>query len=153
MKEHIHDKSKYIASITIPNVILSGLLLAYNIYLVVLGRVNSMTLVMIVLCGYVLFNTLVSKSYPEVVRLSDHAIEFESFGKIDRYEIDDIHSIYIKGLANKGLYIRINGGKLVRGRYFLKSKKFSYGDELFTHLCQLEKKKNPNSVFIKTNSY
>lgn len=153
MKEYIHDKSKYIASITIPNVILSGLLLAYNIYLVAVGRVNSMALVMIVLCGYVLFNTLVSKSYPEIVRLSNQVVEFESFGKIDRYEIDEIDSMYIKGLANKGLYIRINGGKLIRGRYFLKSKKFSDGDDLFTNLCKLEKEKNPNSVFIKTNSY
>jgi hypothetical protein len=153
MKEHMHDYNKYITSVTLPNIVMSGLISLYCIYKILLGETDSFQVVLLVLTSYVLFNTLVSGSYPSSVSISTDVIVFKSYRKKHIYKIDEIKKFYVKGLADKGMYIRIEGGSLTRGRYFIKTKKFSDGDELFDAICKIEVAKNTKSIFVKKLKY
>ncbi|MDY2787794.1 MAG: hypothetical protein SOU05_00065 [Atopobium sp.] len=96
---------------------------------------------------YQVWNTFISISNPEVVTLSDSEISFAGFNRVHIYKIDELSVFLVRPFPSSGkTYIRINNHNLFRGRYWVPTKMFSDGKELFNQINDLDYKINPNSL-------
>lgn len=96
---------------------------------------------------YTVWNTFAAHAYPNVVTLSDKAISFTSLGRTDAYDIADITQISVKEFPySDKSYVRINGGGLTSGRYWVNGQWMNDGHELFEKLTELDLKINPEGL-------
>ncbi len=96
---------------------------------------------------YQVWNTFVSISNPREVVIEDDAIAFSAFGRTDRYELSDVNEFRVREFPSAGkMYVRINGGGFLRGRYWLQTKVMSEGDELFQRIQDIEYRKHPETI-------
>ena len=96
---------------------------------------------------YQVWNTFVAIANPRRVTLGDEAISFAAFGRTDRFELGDVHEFRVREFPSaKKMYVRINGGGLLRGRYWLQTKVMTDGDELFRRLLDMEYKLHPDTI-------
>lgn len=111
---------------------------------------NIMTGIMLVLvipAAYQVWNTFVAIANPETVTLADEFIEFGAWGRHDRYELSDVHEFRVREFPTAGkMYVRINGGGLLHGRYWLQTRVMSDGRELFERICDMEYAMHPDSL-------
>lgn len=105
-------------------------------------------IVVLVIAGYQVWNTFVAIANPETVTVSDDAIAFGAYGRTDTFRLDDITRFNIRELGGKDkLYLRVNGGNLLRGRYWIQTGKVDEGgDELFEWLEDFEMRVDPDSI-------
>lgn len=98
---------------------------------------------------YQVWNTFVSLSNPEKVSVDEEGdtISFSGFGRTDTYKISTLTTFLVRPFPSSGkTYIRVGDHNIFKGRYWVPTKMFSDGAELFQYLCDLEYKVHPDSL-------
>ncbi|WP_035425315.1 hypothetical protein [Atopobium fossor] len=96
---------------------------------------------------YQVWNTFISISNPETVTLSDSEISFSGFNRIHTYKINELSTFLVRPFPSSGkTYVRVGNHNIFKGRYWVPTKMFSDGKELFNQINELDYKLNPASL-------
>ena len=98
-------------------------------------------------CAYQVWNTFVAIANPQDVVIDDDTISFRAFGRSDTYRLADIESFSVREVGGDAkVYVRVNGGGLLRGRYWLQLLYMNDGKELFQWIEDFEYRLDPTSL-------
>lgn len=115
----VYDPHRYLFDVKITGVVGIGAA-AVGAGMLVTRTIPLIAAVVLVLGLYTAFNTFAARCYPRVVTIDDQRVVFESFGRTDEYRLDDITRIQLRENGKTlSLYVRLNGGGLLKGRYFM----------------------------------
>lgn len=145
MKKYIYDSKRYLTAVIIPGIFMALIFIYALVNNYKNVGINTYTGIMII-SMYGVFNTFISLSNPKTVNISEENIEFESFGKVHKYEKSDISSISIREFYDRKMYIRINKGGVMKGRYWIKTALFNDSNELYKEFNDLERYLHPNAL-------
>lgn len=107
----------------------------------------ALSVMFAVVALYQVWNTFIAIANPEKVTFEDDAISFSAFGRTDRFAYSDISEFRVREFPSAGkMYIRINDGGLLKGRYWIQSKVMSDGEELFNRILDFEYAKHPDTI-------
>ncbi|MCI2187373.1 MAG: hypothetical protein LKK41_03300 [Olsenella sp.] len=98
---------------------------------------------------YQVWNTFVSLSNPERVEIDEEgdSISFSGFGRVDSYKLSELSTFLVRPFPSSGkTYLRVQNHNIFKGRYWVPTKMFSGGGELFAYLVNLGNKVHPNSL-------
>jgi len=96
---------------------------------------------------YQVWNVVVSAAHPHHVIVDDESISFCLYNRCDRYVIDEVKDLTVRGNARNGrLFIRIDNPTIFRGRYWVNTQDFTDGRELFDYVMDLECRVNPDGL-------
>ena len=150
---YTYDPRRYLFDVKVPGFVGAGaVVVAYAMFY--LGILGPLALVIGVVGLYTAFNTFLAHAYPRVVTLDDQTLALESFGRRDEFRIDEITQIAVReNIRYTSLYIRLNGGGISRGRYFIACKDMAGGDEaradaLYRFFLCLEGRLHPDSMRV-----
>ncbi len=118
-KTYVYDKRRYFFDVQVP-VIVAVIVFFAAASFAFAGMIVPIAIGVMLLCVYIVFNTLVAKAYPQTVEIGDGEIKFTSFGRTDVFLLDELTRMQVRenGMTHNA-YVRVNGGGLVRGRYFV----------------------------------
>lgn len=146
MKTYVYIKRYYVLEVMLTGLIAIGALVICPL-LALNGFMPGIMIVLIVPSVYQIWNTFVAIANPETVTIDDEFIEFGGWGRTDKYLWSEINDFRVREFPTAGkMYIRINGGGLFRGRYWLQTRVMSDGKELFRRMCDIEYSMHPNSL-------
>lgn len=105
----------------------------------------------LLLCVYSVWNTFISVSNPSLIRVVDGvSVGFSAYGRSHIYMFDQINRFAMRPVAGgTRLYMTINGGKLFKGRYWVRVSEFSDSKELEDFFYDLDAKVNPDSLVTR----
>lgn len=96
---------------------------------------------------YQLWNLLLSHAYPRYVHIDDESITFEVWGRKDRYDFSTLDSFLVRcNPVNGNMFIRAGKTTLMRGRYWIGTKKYTDGGELYAAIEEIELRTHPDSL-------
>jgi len=149
-KAYIYEQPFYGIEVVFTGVFCVCIALAC-IFCLVTGRFipRGLCIVFGIAAIYQAWNTFISLSNPEKVIVDDekNQLIFSGFGRNDSYTISDIKVFNVRPFPSSGkTFIRINNYRLTKGRYWVPTKMFSDGQELFNYLCDLDYRINPHSL-------
>lgn len=116
---YTYDAHRYLFDVKIP-AMLSAVAIPVACLMLATGFLPPIAIVLLLVGSYTLFNTLIARTYPRVAALDDEKLALTSFGRTDVYPIREIERLQVRenGMT-RNAYIRVNGGGLLRGRYFV----------------------------------
>lgn len=118
-KTYVYNAHRYLFDVKVPAIV-AAIAFLVAAYFAFTGMFAPIAIGVMVLCAYVLFNTLVARAYPQAVSVIDGELRLSSFGRTDSYRIDELSRLQVRENAmTHNAYIRVNGGGLLRGRYFV----------------------------------
>ena len=103
---------------------------------------------------YQVWNTFVSLSNPERVEIDEEgdSISFSGLGRVDSYKLSELSTFLVRPFPSSGkTYIRVQDHNIFKGRYWVPTKMFSDGGELFAYLVNLGNKVHPNSLLARAH--
>lgn len=149
MKKFSYDKLMYFFDVIVTGLFLCFLFITALIFIVIKSHIALMSGVALI-SFYAIWNFFVAKSTPSSVVLDKEKIIFKSLNKKFVYKIDQIKSFKIREFPSAGMiYLRINGGKLYKDRFWVQTRNFENGEELFTLLLEIEYQKHPDTLKAK----
>lgn len=117
--DYVYDARRYFFDVTLVAGVGAVVFLA-GCVIVAAGMPAVLAMLAAVVGLYAAFNTFIAHCYPHRIGLNEGCFTVESFGRTDTYAIDDIKRLSIReDRRHQRLYVRINGGGAIRGRYFL----------------------------------
>lgn len=144
MSQYVFQKSVYMRKVTVIGIFCLVVAL-YSCVMLLMGQPLFWILLLISL--YQAFNTFVSLSNPSEVTLTEDTLAFSAYGKTHSYKLADIKSFRVKELDRyHKMYVRVNDGGLLRGRYWLNCREMEGGRELWDRLAYLEYEKEPDQI-------
>lgn len=152
---YTYDAHRYFFDVKLPAIIAVLAALASVVMFVMQVLVPIAVLLLIVSC-YTFFNTLVAHAYPEEVSLDERELVLRSFGRTDTFRLADIARLQLReNGATYSAYIRINGGGLTRGRYFVNCKDLrdtrgGQADELYQFFLDTEARLDPDNLRVRS---
>ena len=149
MKRYRYDQAKFNVSVTATGAFCLALCVISN--LSIIGVISlipaALGVLILIVAGYQTWNTFVAIANPQDVIVDDDSISFCAFGRTDRYAFEDIKSFNVREVGGDAkVYVRVNGGGLLRGRYWLQLLYMNDGKELFQWIEDFEYKLDPNSL-------
>ena len=116
---YVYDDRRYLFDVQITGVVGTVAVVA-GIVMVAANFLAFVGVIAFVVGLYTAFNTFVARCYPRTVTLGEKDVTFESFGRRDTYALADVTRLQVRENARAlAVYVRINGGGLTRGRYFV----------------------------------
>ena len=147
MNEFKYNRLLYLFDVIITGIVAIG---AFIVSLVYFHSNLSLLLLVGIVCIYTIWNSFVSKVHPEKIVIKENEIVFESFNSKDRYYIDGTDRFQLREFPSSGkLYLRIGNEQLQKGRYWINTKNYNNGKELFQLFRDLDYKINPDSLKSK----
>ena len=147
MNEFKYNRLLYLFDVIITGIVAIG---AFIVSLVYFHSNLSLLLLIGIVCIYTIWNSFVSKVHPEKIVIKENEIVFESFNSKDRYYIDGTDRFQLREFPSSGkLYLRIGNAQLQKGRYWINTKNYNNGKELFQLFIDLDYKINPDSLKSK----
>lgn len=147
MNEFKYNRLLYIFDVIITGIVAIGAFIASLVYF---HSNLSLLLLIGIVCIYTIWNSFVSKVHPEKIVIKENEIVFESFNSKDRYYIDGTDRFQLREFPSSGkLYLRIGNAQLQKGRYWINTKNYNNGKELFQLFRDLDYKINPDSLKSK----
>ena len=96
---------------------------------------------------YQVWNTFVARCYSHSVVLEDDAISFELFGKTQKYQLSELKEFRVREYPSSGkMYLRVGDHNALHGRFWLSTKVFNDGRELFDRIRDLEYRIHPDTL-------
>ena len=147
MNEFKCNRLLYLFDVIITGIVAIGAFIASLVYF---HSNLSLLLLIGIVCIYTIWNSFVSKVHPEKIVIKENEIVFESFNSKDRYYIDGTDRFQLREFPSSGkLYLRIGNAQLQKGRYWINTKNYNNGKELFQLFRDLDYKINPDSLKSK----
>lgn len=147
MNEFKYNRLLYLFDVIITGIVAIGAFIASLVYF---HSNLSLLLLIGIVCIYTIWNSFVSKVHPEKIVIKENEIVFESFNSKDRYYIDGTDRFQLREFPSSGkLYLRIGNEQLQKGRYWINTKNYNNGKELFQLFRDLDYKINPDSLQSK----
>ena len=147
MNEFKYNRLLYLFDVIITGIVAIGAFIASLVYF---HSHLSLLLLIGIVCIYTIWNSFVSKVHPEKIVIKENEIVFESFNSKDRYYIDGTDRFQLREFPSSGkLYLRIGNEQLQKGRYWINTKNYNNGKELFQLFRDLDYKINPDSLKSK----
>ena len=147
MNEFKYNRLLYLFDVIITGIVAIGAFIASLVYF---HSNLSLLLLIGIVCIYTIWNSFVSKVHPEKIVIKENEIVFESFNSKDRYYIDGTDRFPLREFPSSGkLYLRIGNEQLQKGRYWINTKNYNNGKELFQLFRDLDYKINPDSLKSK----
>ena len=147
MNEFKYNRLLYIFDVIITGIVAIGAFIASLVYFH-----SNLSLLLLVgtVSIYTMWNSFVSKVHPEKIVIKENEIIFESFNSKDRYYIDGTDRFQLREFPSSGkLYLRIGNAQIQKGRYWINTKNYNNGKELFQLFRDLDYKINPDSLKSK----
>lgn len=153
MKRYLYQPSHFFIQMTLPG-IFTGAIGAFCLFQFLAAGHQLLYLLVLGLCVYNVWNVFVSLSNPSEVLLDkDKFIEFSAYGRSHKYEINQIRKYSMRPLAgNTRMYMTIDNGGFLKGRYWVRISEFSGEKELEEFFYDLDAKINPESLVSKARS-
>lgn len=118
-RAYTYDPRRYLFDVQVTGAV-GALAAVAGAVMVATGFLAFFGAIALVLGLYTAFNTFIAKCYPRVASLDEEYLVLESFGRRDVYRIADIHRIQLRENGkSRSIYVRFNGGGVLRGRYFI----------------------------------
>lgn len=96
---------------------------------------------------YQAWNTFVARCYAHAVTLDDATISFELFGREQSYSLSELDEFRVREYPSSGkMYLRVGNHNALHGRFWLSTKSFEDGDELFKRIRDLEYQIHPDTL-------
>lgn len=147
MKHYTYNSSHFMIQMTIPG-ILTVFVGIYSLYKYLVGGHNFLWILVAIVCLYNIWNTFVSVSNPSEIMIDDDHITFTAYSRSHEYILDNIKKFAMRPVAGGDrLYITIDNGAILRGRYWIRLSEFNDEKELNDFFYRLDAKVNPNSIF------
>ena len=147
MNEFKYNRLLYLFDVIITGIVAIGAFIASLVYF---HSNLSLLLLIGIVCIYTIWNSFVSKVHPEKIVIKENEIVFESFNSKDRFYIDGTDRFQLRDFPSSGkLYLRIGNEQLQKGRYWINTKNYNNGKELFQLFRDLDYKINPDSLKSK----
>ena len=147
MNEFKYNRLLYLVDVIITGIVAIGAFIASLVYF---HSNLSLLLLIGIVCIYTIWNSFVSKVHPEKIVIKENEIVFETFNSKDRYYIDGTDRFQLREFPSSGkLYLRIGNEQLQKGRYWINTKNYNNGKELFQLFRDLDYKINPDSLKSK----
>lgn len=120
-------------SVMIPALVAGGVSL-FMMVQAVSGQADQFTWTILFLSLWVLIDHVLALAHPDTLDLDDTKIALSSFGRTHTYLWSEVQKLRIKRLASGTLYVRINDGGLLKGRYWIPIHKFPDRESLMKAL-------------------
>lgn len=147
MNEFKYNRLLYIFDVIITGIVAIGAFIASLVYF---HSNLSLLLLVGIVSIYTMWNSFVLKVHPEKIVIKENEIIFESFNSKDRYYIDGTDRFQLREFPSSGkLYLRIGNAQIQKGRYWINTKNYNNGKELFQLFRDLDYKINPDSLKSK----
>lgn len=127
----------------------SVLILAACLYLAWTNAFNMAGLFVVfgVAAFYQAWNTFVARAYVHSVTIGDEGISFELFGRTQSYELRDLEEFRVREYPSSGkMYLRVGDHNALRGRFWVSTRAFEDGQELFGRIRDLEYEIHPETL-------
>lgn len=154
---YTYDPHRYLFDVRIPSV-LSAIAMLASFLMIAMSFLVPIAVIFMVVGAYTLFNTMVAKAYPQVVSLNNEELSLTSFGRTDTFRIDEIERLQVRenGMT-RNAYIRVNGGGLVRGRYFvgcgdMYNAAGDRAEELYCFFLETEARLDPDNLRVRARA-
>lgn len=146
-KTYLYDPGHFTWEVTVQGIICIVLAVMSIVLMVTQNWPAGLMVVVCVVSFYGAIKTFVSKSYPSGVTLTNESISFSCYGATTTYQLADVHAMRVREYpADLRMYVRMDNDTFLRGRYWIRGRWFSDGEELFKRICELELKVNPDSL-------
>lgn len=152
-RTYTYDSRRYLFDVQIVGVV-GAIAAVVGAVMMVTGALAFFGAIAFVLGTYTAFNTFVAKCYPRVAMLSDERLELESFGRRDVYRVADISRIQLRENGKTlSVYVRLNGGGVLRGRYFIgcgdmRDEDGCRAQALYDTLLELQARLDPENIRV-----
>lgn len=146
MKQYRYKYSHYLIQMIIPGIftILIGL---YSLYQFTFVNHHIFYIFIMLLCFYNVWNLFISASNPSEIRIDNENVIFISFSKLHQFNLREIKQFSMRVMSGNGkIYMTINHGGLLKGRYWIRTEEFNDGEELTDFFYDLDEKVNPDSI-------
>ncbi|MFV0381897.1 MAG: hypothetical protein ACK5KR_06725 [Breznakia sp.] len=138
MKTYLYNKKQYFLGVVLTGYFCIFIIIMATI-LMVLNYLTGLMIVVIIVAFYTIWNSFISNSNPSKVIIGDDYISFHSFNRKDIYFYEEIEQLRIREFPSSGkMFIRVNDAGILKGRYWLQTKMFDEGKELFVSLLNIE---------------
>lgn len=146
MKSYMYGKRSFFIQVTFTGIFC--IIICFTcVLLAFVGYMPQMMLFFTLVAAYNVWNTFISKSTSEEVIIDDEYISFSAYNHCDKYLFSDIKKLRIREFPSSGkMYIRVNESSVLKGRYWIQTKQFENGKELFRALLDLEYKMHPDTL-------
>jgi hypothetical protein len=140
------EKSAYRNKVLLINWILAAIL-CYALYRIIFtGEYLVFWAFVTAVCVYALANTLLRKSNPRIITISDEEIVFSSFGE-KRFKIDRLTKFRVKlSTPNYQVLVRVEDSEKRQGAFWVTYSLFNDKLDLLAEFDYLERKIHPDSL-------
>lgn len=123
--------------------------------------VGIAAVVMVIGGLYTAQRTFMGHAYPRVVRIDERELAFESFGRVDAFDIAGLTRCAVREGAGGRLYVRLEGvapgGAPARGKYFvncgdMRGAAGTDGREVQRFLCAQEARLDPDNLRVRARA-
>ncbi|MCJ7967089.1 MULTISPECIES: hypothetical protein [Eubacterium] len=104
----------------------------------------------LIICVYNVWNEFISLSNPYEFELGKDSVTFRAYKQEHTYKISEMTNFSMRMVAgNTSIYMNINKGGILKGRYWIRVSEFEEQDEIVDYFYDLDEKVNPDSVVTR----
>ena len=97
-----------------------------------------------------MWNEFISLSNPYEFELGKDSVTFRAYKQEHTYKISEMTNFSMRMVAgNTSIYMNINKGGILKGRYWIRVSEFEEQDEIVDYFYDLDEKVNPDSVVTR----
>jgi hypothetical protein len=150
MKKYEYIDKRFMLEQTLTNVF-AILIIFIAAYYALKGVVPVIMTLAFISAFYSVINNFVFKVNSKKVIIDKNKLSFEAYGKKDTYFIDAIKKIKLKEFPTNGkIYTRITDENNKTHKYWIHTKSFNDGKELFREMMYIEHDKHPDTLKAKS---
>lgn len=152
MKRYKYLKNRFLIEHTITN-IFALIIIFFSVYHILKGNLPILMTLALISSLYSVINNFIYKVNTETIIIGKDEIAFESYNKKDNYRIEEIKQIKLKEYPTNGkIYVRLTDKNNTLHRYWIHTRSFENGKELFKELMYVEFHKHPNTLKAKSRA-
>lgn len=146
MKQYIYEPKRFFVSVTFTGIFCIAICIAcIGAFFGLVPLPHGIAAIVGIVAAYQVWNTFIARANPQIVTIDDTTIRFSAYGRSDIFELSEVTSFLVREFSGKR-YVRINGGGILKGRYWLQTMYIENGDELEAWLADFEYKVDPHSL-------
>ena len=112
--------------------------------------VSGLLMFILIICVYNVWNEFISLSNPYEFELGKDSVTFRAYKQEHTYKISEMTNFSMRMVAgNTSIYMNINKGGILKGRYWIRVSEFEEQDEIVDYFYDLDEKVNPDSVVTR----